>query len=90
MEALRRLTSLELGDIASKLEAAAGRPVDIVDLEEAPPALAYRVYRDGRVLLERDRQRLVARRARAILEYLDFKPIEDQFVRRARGARPCR
>lgn len=77
----RRLTSLELGEIASELEAAAGRPVDIVDLESAPPALAYRVFRDGRVILERDRPRLVARRARAILEYLDFKPIEDQFVR---------
>ena len=76
----RRLTSLELGEIASELEAAAGRPVDIVDLESARPALADRV-RDGRVILERDRPRLVARRARAILEYLDFKPIEDQFVR---------
>lgn len=77
----RRLTSLELGDLASKLEAAAGRPIDIVDLSSAPPALAYRVFRDGRVVLERDRALLVARRARAILEYLDFKPVEDQFVR---------
>jgi predicted nucleotidyltransferase len=77
----RRLTSLELGEIASKLEAAVGRPIDIVDLESAPPALAYRVFRDGRVVLERDRARLVGRRARAILEYLDFKPVEEQFVR---------
>jgi len=77
----RRLSALELGDIASRLEAAAGRPVDVVDLATAPPALAYRVFRDGRVILERDRPRLVARRARAVLEYLDFKPVEDVFVR---------
>jgi hypothetical protein len=77
----RRLTSIELGEIASQLERAAGRPIDIVDLESAPPALAYRVFRDGQVVLERDRPLLVARRARAILEYLDFKPVEDQFVR---------
>lgn len=72
----RRLSALDLGDIASRLEAAAGRPVDVLDLEEAPPALAYRIFRDGRVLVERDRARLTERRARAILEYLDFQPIE--------------
>jgi hypothetical protein len=53
----------------------------VVDLEPAPPALAYRVFRDGRVLVERDHARLVARRARAILEYLDFKPVEERCAR---------
>ena len=77
----RRLSALELGDIASRLEAATGRSIDIVDLESAPPALAYRVFRDGHVILDRERARLVARRARAVLEYLDFKPLEDQFVK---------
>jgi predicted nucleotidyltransferase len=77
----RGLTAFDLGDIASRLEAVSGRPVDVVDLEQAPPALAYRIFRDGLVILERDRERLVARRARAVLEYLDFKPLEEQFVR---------
>jgi predicted nucleotidyltransferase len=77
----RKLSILDLGDIASRLEAAAGRPIDVVDLESAPAALAYRVFRDGQVILERERARLVARRARAVLEYLDFKPVEDHFVR---------
>jgi predicted nucleotidyltransferase len=75
------LSALDLGDIASRLEAAAGRAIDIVDLEQAPAPLAYRIFRDGRVILDRERPRLVARRARAVLEYLDFKPIEDQFVK---------
>lgn len=77
----RPLTALDLGDIASRLESAAGRPIDLVDLESAPPSLAYRVFRDGQVIFERERQRLVTCRARAVLEYLDFKPVEEQFVK---------
>jgi predicted nucleotidyltransferase len=77
----RRLSALDLGDLASRLEAATGGPVDVIDLESAPPSLAFRIFREGRVILERDRPRLVARRARAVLEYLDFKPVEEQFVR---------
>ena len=76
-----RLTALELGDIASKLEAAAGRRVDLVLIDEAPPGLAYRVFRDGRLFFERDRKALVDRKARAILEYLDFQPVEDLLAR---------
>lgn len=81
-----RLTALELGELASRLEAAAGKPVDLVLLEEAPPGLAYRVFRDGRPILERDRSALVARKARAILEYLDFQPIEELCARGALDA----
>jgi predicted nucleotidyltransferase len=77
----RTLGALDLGDIASRLEAACGREVHVVDLEQAPPALAYRIFRDGRVLLERERPRLVSRRARAILEYLDFQPVEEMCAR---------
>jgi hypothetical protein len=72
-----RFTALELGGLGARLEEAAGKPVDLVLLDEAPPGLAYRVFRDGRTLLERDRRALVERRARAILEYLDFRPIEE-------------
>jgi predicted nucleotidyltransferase len=77
----QRLTALELGDLVSRLEEAVGRSVDVVDLEVAPPGLAYRIFRDGKVLVEKDRARLVARRARAVLEYLDFKPVEEEFAR---------
>jgi predicted nucleotidyltransferase len=76
-----RFDGLELGALASRLEAAAGRAVDLVLLDEAPPALAYRVFRDGIVLVERDHAALSARKARAILEYLDFQPIEEQLAR---------
>jgi hypothetical protein len=81
-----RLTALELGALISRLEAVARKPIDVVLLEEAPPALAYRVFRDGVVLVERDHGALVERRARAILEYLDFQPIEEIFTRGALAA----
>lgn len=81
------MTALELGDLASRLETAAGRPIDLVLLDEASPGLAYRAFKDGRLLLERNRRALVERKARAILEYLDFKPVEDLFSRGVLAAR---
>ena len=73
----RRPGAYELGAIVSRLEAAADRNVDVVVLDDAPPGLAYRVFRDGVTVLVRDRSALVERKARAILEYLDFQPVED-------------
>jgi hypothetical protein len=81
-----RLSALEVGTLAARLEAVAKRPIDLVILDEAPPPLAYRVFRDGKVILERDRSALVERRARAILEYLDFQPIEEILTRGALAA----
>ncbi len=66
----------DIGELTSRLESATGRPVDLVLLDRAPPGLAYRAFRDGRVVFQRDRARLVERKARAILEYLDFRPTE--------------
>jgi len=72
---------IDLGTLASALDAAAGRHVDLVLLDEAPPGLAYRVFRDGRTIFARDRRALGARRARAVLEYLDFRPVEELCAR---------
>ncbi len=71
------LPLVRLGTLAADLEAAAGSPVDLVLLDDAPPSLAYRVFRDGRTIFVRDPQALRTRLARAILEYLDFRPIEE-------------
>jgi predicted nucleotidyltransferase len=82
-----RFGARDLGDLISTLErAAAGRKVDVVLIDEAPPAIAFRVFRDGSPLLVRDRAALVARKARAILEYLDFQPIEELAARGAIAA----
>ena len=73
----RRPGVYELGAIVTRLEEASGQSVDVVVLEDAPPGLAYRVFRDGVEVLVRDRSALVERKARAILEYLDYRPIEE-------------
>lgn len=79
--------TLAVGRLVSDLERAAGRTVDLVLLHEAPPALAYRVFRDGVVVFARDRSALVERRVRAILDYLDYRPFESAFVRGVLQAR---
>ena len=78
-----RLSAPDAGDLLSRLEQAAGGPVDLVILDEAGPGLAYRVFRDARLVFARDRQSLVERKARAILEYLDWRPVEEAFTRAA-------
>jgi predicted nucleotidyltransferase len=49
--------------------------VDVLILNQAPPALRYAVLRDGILLFCRDRQAMIEFRVRALNEYLDFKPI---------------
>jgi predicted nucleotidyltransferase len=66
-----------VGGLTARLETAVGRSIGLVLLDEASPPLAYRIFRDGRLLVERDHAALVARKTRAILDYLDFKPVED-------------
>ena len=86
LDAGRTLGVLEMGALAARLEDAAGRAVDLILLDEAPPALAYRVFRDGQAVAVRDPSALAARKARAILDYLDFQPIEELCARGALAA----
>lgn len=80
-----------LGRLLARLESAVGVRVDVVLLDEAPSSVAYRAFRDGQVVVERDRAALAARKARVILEYLDFRPIEERcatgVLRAAAGGR---
>ena len=70
------LTAMELGDLVSRLERAAARAVDLLVLNDAPSPVVYRVFRDGRLLVEKNHRALVDCKATAILEYLDFRPAE--------------
>jgi predicted nucleotidyltransferase len=81
------LSALDVGDLVGRLESATGRTVDLVVLDEAPPSVAYRVFRDGVVVLDRDHRALVARKGRVFDEYLDWKPVEDFFVAHTRGSK---
>lgn len=80
------LTTADLGTLLADLERAAGRKVDLVLLHEAPPGLAYRIFRDGVTLFERDHRAFAERKAQSILDYLDFRPIEELLARGALAA----
>ena len=84
-----RRDTATLGRLAARLESATGRPVDLILIDEAPSPLAYRIFREGRILIERDHAALVERKAGAILAYLDFRPVEkrctDGVLRAAAG-----
>jgi predicted nucleotidyltransferase len=51
--------------------------VDLVILNQAPPLLKHQVISHGKVIYCRDEPQRRRFEARAILEYLDFKPILD-------------
>jgi predicted nucleotidyltransferase len=76
----RDLLQLELD-----LERALGRPTQLVTVSRAAPALRARIFRDGIVLWERDRAARVRDHARAIVEYLDYQPVEAIFLSRVRA-----
>lgn len=83
----QHLDALAVGDLVNRIERATGVKADLVLLENAPPGLAYRVFRDAAPIAIRDQQAFKSRLARAILEYLDFKPIEEIFTRGVLRAR---
>ncbi len=81
--------STGVADTAGRLQDALCRAlktdrVDMVILSEAPPSLAYRVIRDGRCILCRSQRDREAFEARAVMRYLDFRPVRDRAFRTAR------
>jgi predicted nucleotidyltransferase len=57
------------------------RLVDIVILNTAPPFLKHQVLKTGRVLFDRNRKLRVSFTTNAITEYLDYKPIQDTYLK---------
>jgi len=54
---------------------------DLDIANEAPSPIAYRIFRDGRLIFEADRKTRVELQTRAILEYLDFQWVEELCAR---------
>ncbi|MEM6368724.1 MAG: nucleotidyltransferase domain-containing protein [Myxococcota bacterium] len=88
LEAGASLEAQYVGGLIVDLEAAAGRSVDLVIVNEAPCSLTYRVFKDGRTLFQRNRSRFLEHKQQSILEYLDSAWVESVFaeavLRRAR------
>ena len=74
------LSAHEMGSLVSLLEQATQRDVDLVVLSQAPIPLAFRIFEEGRDVFVRERSILVADKARAIVDWLYFKPIHDLCV----------
>jgi uncharacterized protein YutE (UPF0331/DUF86 family) len=75
-----KLNAAAINHLIFQLQRAAERDVDLVMLDDAPPGLAYRIFRDGRLLVDGDRQARVNRQTRAILEHLDFEAFQSQIA----------
>lgn len=60
--------------MADLAEAMGTNRVDVVVLNEAPVALAYRVLRDGRLLLSRDERARIEHRVTTVDRYIDMEP----------------
>ncbi|NLT06657.1 MAG: nucleotidyltransferase domain-containing protein [Solirubrobacterales bacterium] len=60
--------------------ALAGERVDLVVLDDASPLLRQRAWRDGRLLIDRDPVTRVRDEARALVEFLDTKPLREQMA----------
>lgn len=56
-------------------------PIDIVILNTAPPFLKYQVLKTGKILFEKNRKFRVRFTMNAIIEYLDYKPIQDTYLK---------
>jgi hypothetical protein len=84
-----------LDQLASDLEAAAGRRVDLVVLNEAAPLLTHEAIRASRVIVCRDDDERVEFETRATARYLDtahLRRIQHHYLREraeARRARPA-
>lgn len=70
------LKGLSIGfNLGWDLEELLGLPVQVVILNDASVELAFRVVRDGKLLVERDPGRRVAFEVRTGLEYWDLEPM---------------
>src|SRR5438876_930973 len=86
-EALSPQARLELAAaLTEQSERLTHERVDVVILNDAPPALRHRAVRDGILLFARDDGARVAFEARAIREFLDFEPVLERYDRALRPA----
>lgn len=73
------------GLLAANLERATGSPVDLVRLDQAAPALRWRIARDGIVLLSRPPHVAPRFLARAGIEHDELRDLEIDAMRRYRA-----
>lgn len=73
---------LDIGALTLKLEEASNYKVDLVSLnglEKLDPILAYSIVNDGKITAVKNKLILNYFKKAVILNYLDFKPVNDFF-----------
>ena len=71
---LSRDSLAERREIELALGRAAGRPIDVVHVDESPPLLRFEIARGGKLLFERQPHVWADFRARAALDWWDWAP----------------
>lgn len=74
--------------LEGQLEKTLSRRVQVVILNQAPADLVHRVFRDGRLLVDRDRGARIRFEVRVRNEYFDLMPTLNRYRRRETAARP--
>jgi predicted nucleotidyltransferase len=69
-----------LSALAVALSRIAGREVDLIPLDTAPPLLRFEIARDGVLLLERTGNLWSDFRARAMVDWWDWAPVARRFA----------
>jgi len=62
-------------DLITELQPLAGNDVDLIILNEAPNLLAYNVFKEGKLLFNKDPDIRTKVQARTVNKYLDFLPM---------------
>ena len=73
-------------DLGLRLDREAGFPVDVRVLNDAPVTFLFHVFREGRLLLSRNDERLADLMERTVREYLDMEPLLRRATIEAYGA----
>ena len=84
----RPMTLMQRAALEVELEQAVGKPVDVVDVDEASTLLRFEIVRHGVVVASKDEGALRAFQARVPLEYADLRPYlerEAEGLRRVLG-----
>lgn len=79
---LRPVSRRERLHVEAELARAAGREVDFIDLDEAPPLLRFEITRDGVVILEREAGLWARFKAKAMVDWWDWAPIARRIHKR--------
>ena len=62
-------------DLITELQPLAGNDIDLIILNEAPNLLAYNVFKEGKLLFNKDPDLRTRVQARTVDKYLDFLPM---------------